>query len=138
MISRKFICYNFAAKMHGKPFNWQRNNCALLAATLYDKLEGGRFWRSQVIKVTSTQQAVSVCKDKPAYKIMIDNGFKVIDADDLRLGDIIYAYKNNLECLHIYYGDLILSSGKENGVAFCKTSEILKLDDAICLSKGVT
>ena len=136
MLSRNFKCYCFAASVQGKPFKWGRTNCVMLAARLYDKLEGGKFWRKQVMNVLSEQQALKLCKSKPVYNAMVSNGFKQVKAKNMRLGDLIYVYADGLERLHIYYGEACLSSTAADGVVMLNTAEVVNYKNAICLSKG--
>ena len=137
MIQKTLTAFSFAYSECGKPFEWGLTNCGMLAARLYDKLEGGSFWRKQAINYSNNKESLNLYKNKSVYNLMIDNGFKKIDSKHLSIGDLIYAYKDGLECLHIYYGKECLSSTESDGVGMIDTKKVLNDKNAICMTKEI-
>ena len=71
----------------------------------------------------------------------LNKELKLIEYNELTIGDVIYTKIKDVECMGIYYGDKILSSDPGNGVHMIDVQDNYELAyipyNGSCFTKGV-
>jgi hypothetical protein len=139
MLNNIIQLYSFCNANLGKPFTWEKNNCFMLFACIYDRILKTNY--ISIAKQYNTKnKALKGFKTKEMYKIL-NNNFKKIDRTKLKIGDIIYTNHNGVEGLRIYLGDAVFTCDEANGIYVIKEKDFFdrigKITNPICFAGGL-
>lgn len=101
----------FTNSIVGQKFVWGETHCIALVFKCIDAICGTNYfeWHKETHNVKSLEDAKKLCNDREALECFNDMGFMEIDIHSIQSGDIIYAFKDNLECTEIYDGSNFIS-----------------------------
>ena len=122
------VFINFLSNQLFKDFVWNETHCSMLICKAWDSVNENNnyeLWHKENYAVHSLDEAKNLCSENAGLKILEHLNYNEVDVG-WQTGDVLYAFENGLECMHIYIDGKFISCFVDGKIESVLAYEYLK------------
>tara|TARA_R100000773_G_scaffold18445_1_gene16691 strand:- start:4982 stop:5428 length:447 start_codon:yes stop_codon:yes gene_type:complete len=120
---------DFLSYSLNRSFVWGETHCSMLICRAWDYAKGNQDYKNyheQNFPVDSLEKAKELCAEKNGLVLLDYLGYEEIE-NGWRTGDVLYLFKDEIECMHIYTDGKLISSFIDGKVTAVNLYHVLKI-----------